>query len=286
MRASRSKRNDSVTVARIVRRVLQSDPEQEYFLYVPQTAVREAPVLVVVHGIARNAREQARHFASYAKALGVVLVAPTFAEARFPDYQRLGRRGRGARADDTLDAIVDEVAWLTGSHATRIHMFGYSGGAQFVHRYVMAHPQRVARAAVAAAGWYTFPHARTRFPYGTRSSRQLPGVRFDPGTFLRVPIVVIVGSEDTTSEALRTSERVNRQQGTTRVERAQNWVAAMRSAAGVYGLEPKVSLARIEGGAHSFEHLMRKGKLGEIVFEALFELPLASTAKGRSNGHG
>jgi hypothetical protein len=47
-----------------------------------------------------------------------------------------------------------------------------------------------------------------------------------------------------------------------------------------------VSFAPIEGGPHSFEHLMRVGKLGEHVFEALFELPLAASAKGRSNGHG
>ena len=41
-------------------------------------------------------------FSSYCEALGVVLVAPYFEVGRSRDYQRLGRLGRGPRADVAL----------------------------------------------------------------------------------------------------------------------------------------------------------------------------------------
>lgn len=273
----------SLRTERVLRRVLQADPGQEYFVYVPSTGGQEAPLFVAVHGISRNAREQTKRFAGYSEKYGVVLVAPHFPAERYGDYQRLGREGRGTRADVALDSIVEEVAWLTGANATQIYLFGYSGGAQFVHRYAMAHPQRVAGAAVAGAGWYTFPDPRQRFPYGIRRNRHLASVRFDPEEFLRVPMTVLVGEQDTTLEGLRQTERVNRQQGATRVERARNWVEAMRSAAAAYRLDSLVSLDLIDGGAHSFEDLMQQGQLGDRVFAALFGPPLIQ-AEGGGNG--
>src|SRR5262245_27992916 len=141
---------------RVVRRMLRANPRQEYFLYVPSSGGARAPLFVTVHGISRNAQEHATLFSRHAEAYGVVLVAPYFAEGQHGDYQRLGRAGRGGRADATLDSIIVEVASLTGASTQKIYLFGFSGGAQFAHRYTMAHPRQVARAAVAAAGWYTY----------------------------------------------------------------------------------------------------------------------------------
>jgi dienelactone hydrolase len=261
----------SLPVHRVVRRVLHADPGQEYFVYVPKSGGEGAPLLVAVHGISRNAREVATLFSKHAESHGVVLVAPVFSAERSGDYQRLGRKGRGNRADQALEAIVEEVALLTGAQASEFYLFGYSGGAQFAHRYSMANPHRVARAAVAAAGWYSFPDARERFPYGIAPNRDLPGVRFDPEEFLRVPITVLVGDDDTSDDGVRRTARVDRQQGETRVERARNWVAAMQAAAQAYRLPSLVSCETIPGGGHSFATLMKEKHLGAAVFRALFE---------------
>ena len=241
----------SLPRGQVLRRAREDDPARQYFLRVPIAA-------------------------------RPVLVAPYFSHGHSADYQRLGRTGRGPRADAALHAILEEVAWLTGASTARIHLFGFSGGAQFAHRYAMAHPQRVARAVVAASGWYTFPDSRTRFPYGIRSSRDLPGVRFDPEEFLRVPITVIVGDRDTSSEDLRSTRRASRQ-GADRVERARNWVEAMRAAARACRYDPAVTLDLIPGGDHSFASLMESGGLGERVFAALFG---ASSPPAAGNGRG
>jgi pimeloyl-ACP methyl ester carboxylesterase len=253
---------------RLLRRALRADPSQEYLAYVPSDGGPEPPLFVSVHGLSRNAEEQAGLFSPWCEAVGAVLVAPRFAAEQHGDYQRLGRN----RADLVLDSILEEVAASTGALAPRIHLFGYSGGAQFAHRYAMAHPQRVARAVVASAGWYTFPDARLRFPYGIRPSPKLPDLCFDPEQFLRVPMLVLVGGKDLTEGGLRRGERIDRQQGVTRVERARSWVAAMRAAADAFHLPPLVSLQEVEGSTHAFSHFAEHGSLAERVFDALFGL--------------
>jgi poly(3-hydroxybutyrate) depolymerase len=254
----------------VVRRTLRTDASQEYLLYVPDTGGRGAPIFISMHGISRNVEEHATLFAPYAERQGVVLVAPYFPPDAHDDYQRLGRKGRGPRADLVLDAIVAEVEALTGARGSTIYLFGFSGGAQFAHRFAMAHPERVARAAVAAAGWYTFPDSGTPYPYGIGPSGELEGVRFDPEAFLRVPITVFVGTEDTGLENLRQNSAVNRQQGATRRERAQNWTTAMRRAAKERGQEPLVTCELVPRIEHSFKQFMLEGGLGDKVFAALF----------------
>ena len=258
-------------------------PGQEYFAYVPASGGDHAPVFVAVHGISRNVHEHASLFAPLCEKVGAVLLAPFFPSDRCPDYQRLGRLGRGPRSDQALDTVVDEIGGLTGTRTDRLLMFGFSGGAQFVHRYTMAHPHRVARAVSAAAGWYTFPDRRLRYPYGMGRTRELPEVRFDPEEFLRVPITVIVGEQDVSSLDLRSTDRVIRQQGVTRLDRARNWVAAMQAAAEAHHLEPLVRLETIPGGDHTFMSLMLHGGLGERAFAALFG-PLPS--RPRRSVHG
>jgi hypothetical protein len=133
----------------------------------------------------------------------------------------------------------------------------------------MAHPERVAGAVVAASGWYTFPDAGTRYPYGIAPSGELP-VRFEPAKFLRVPMTVVVGLDDTTNADLRRNERVDARQGVTRVERARSWVESMRAAAETHHVEPRVSLQEVPGIGHSFGEFVREGRLAERIFEALF----------------
>jgi poly(3-hydroxybutyrate) depolymerase len=254
----------------VLLRALRSDPTQEYLAYVPHSAGRHAPVLVSVHGVSRNAHEQAAVFSELCDAHGAVLVAPIFNVDQHKDYQRLGRKGRGARVDHLLHRHLAEMVSLSGADATQVYLFGFSAGAQFAHRYLLAHPHRVARAVVVAAGWYTFPDATQRFPYGIRSNGSLEGVVFNPERFLRVPVEVVVGGRDVGSTNLKRGERVDAQQGTNRLERARRWVGAMRAAAEAHGLEPTVTLTEVPNIDHSFREFCARGALVERVGRFLF----------------
>ncbi len=255
----------TVTRGEVVEASLTGRLSLDYFLFVPADAPRDAPLLVTIHGISRNAREHAESFAPLAARYGFIVVAPRFEEGRYDDYQRLGRRGRGPRADAALDHLIDELE-RRGLASGELFLFGYSGGAQFVHRYVMAHPERVRAGIVASAGWYTFPDPTVDYPYGIRLDAELPDVRLRPEAFLRVPMLAVVGDDDRErDESLRRSAALDRQQGKNRVERAKRWVRAMRTAARERDMHPRVDLALLEDAGHSFEESMQAG-LGERVF--------------------
>ncbi len=260
----------TLPVGQVLLRSVRADSGQHYYVYVPRHGGQGARIFVAVHGTSRNAEEHARLLSPYAETSGVVLLAPFFPAGDFDDFQRLGRAKHGRRSDDGLESIVEEVASLTGAAATKIYLFGFSGGAQFAHRYTMAHPERVARAAVTSAGWYTFPDPGTDYPYGTRP-KGLSGVTFDPSRFLQVPIAVFVGEADTTSRNMRRNAQVDRQQGVTRLDRARNWTVAMRNTANALHIEPQITFEHVPGIAHSFRQFMEDGQLGDRVFKALFQ---------------
>ena len=248
---------------------LQSDLQQSYFLYIPQRIEDHAKIFVTVHGISRNAKQHARKFAAFAEKYGVILIAPYFPEDQFPDYQRLGRKGK--RADIALNAIVAEVAQLTGADASKFYLFGYSGGAQFAHRYMMAYPHRIAKVALGAAGWYTFPDQLLKFPKGIMQSHSLPLVRFNPEQFLQIPVCVLIGERDNRRDnELNQSSRIDRLQGRTRLERGKRWIEAMTAQAHASGLSTSYSLELLPDSPHSFSISMRRGEMGEKAFDFLF----------------
>lgn len=255
----------------LVERKLVGEPSLDYWLYVPRGEIRGAPVLVTVHGISRNARIHAESFAQLAERHGAVLLAPRFSSREFGDYQRLGRTQLGPRADRLLLRLVDHVAGLTGAVGQKILLFGYSGGAQFAHRFAMAHPERVAVAAVSSSGWYTFPDRERWYPYGIRASARLPGVRFEPMAFLQIPMLVTVGERDVKrGRSLRRARHLDRQQGRNRVERAQRWVEAMAEEARTHALPSAVELQVLGGVHHSFTQNFERAALGERVAAFLF----------------
>ena len=172
-----------------------AEPPAGCHLFLPDSLNPTTPLLVCVHGISRNAEEHLRGFAPIAAAHGVAVMAPVFAPVPFPDYQRLGRQGKGLRADIVLQSMLQRLARQVGLAADRIYLFGHSGGAQFVHRYAMAYPAQVARYVVSAAGWYTLPDPTLAYPFGTGTNAGLPGIAFDPPAFLRVPGAVLVGTQ-------------------------------------------------------------------------------------------
>jgi len=192
------------------------EPSLGYYLYAPDNSTLDTPVLVVVHGISRDAKEQIELFRDYADRNGVVLIAPRYTENNYPDFQRLGRRGRGQRADIALIKLLDSLPYR--SVRDGVFLFGYSGGGQFTHRFSMAHPEKVKAAIVAAPGWYTMPNTKISYPYGLRIGGSLPGVRFQPDRFIHVPTLVVVGEQDTLrDDNLRKSKSLDRRQGQNRV---------------------------------------------------------------------
>lgn len=255
-------------VGRVVLRSVGGEPRQRYYQYVPVHAPVPGRTLVSVHGISRNARDHARLLAPLAERYGATVIAPLFDEGFFSDYQRLGRRGRGRRADLALNDILNDAL---GMAPPAIRLFGYSGGGQFAHRYTLAYPDRVAALALAAPGWFTFPDPKRRYPYGLAGAHVLPGVRFEPERFLRVPTLVLVGAHDVERGAsLRRSRRLDADQGCDRVARGKRWIGAMRREARRLGIATRFVFECMPNTDHDFVAAMTRDGMGVTVFSFLF----------------
>jgi len=249
---------------------LTTDHSQAYFLYLPKTIKSNTRIIVSIHGISRKALSHIHHFKRLAKRHNVILVAPIFSKERFPDYQRLGRDDRGLRADFVLNDIIAEVSKLTGVSSNLFYLFGYSGGGQFAHRYALVHPERVAGLAVGAAGWYTYPNSARRYPHGTKLSPKLSNVNFLLDPFLKIPVSVFVGEWDNERDmALNQSERIDRQQGLTRLERAERWINALRLAATAKQFNTAYHFEILANAGHSFTACVKYGNLAHRVFDKL-----------------
>jgi len=241
---------------------LRGRKEQRYCLAIPEDGQVDQ-VIVLVHGISRKNRWLIESFWPLVRERNIALVAPLFSEAKHKDFQRLGRSGKGPRADLAMDAILAEVSKLTGWQQGKAYFFGHSAGAQYVQRYMFAHPQKVIRAALSAAGCYTFPR-NDNYPLGIREADDLPGVHFEPLRFLRIPTAVFIGLEDTVrDESLNCSRRVDRLQGKNRLERARNWVQAMHIASCQYFLKPTTELFEIAGISHDYAEAVKSRELNQ-----------------------
>ena len=250
------------------RRALRSDPTNEYLLYRPTGASIDSPLLVVVLGVSRHWQQQVAAFIPACERLGVTLLSPGMGGSVRAGYRSIGRQEN--RADVFLHDCLREVSLLTGLDATRFRLFGHSSGAQFAHRYLMAHPHRVESAVIAGARWYTFPDTKRKFPFGIRSTKRLPDIAFNPEQYLRVRVTVLEGTRDTEEDVFRNSQEISAQQGKHRLERARRWVAAMKAQAQAHAMPSMIELNEIDGVDHHFGPLCREGRLIQRVFWSLF----------------
>ncbi|BAO82068.1 predicted esterase [Serpentinimonas raichei] len=232
------------------------------------------PVLVAVHGIGRAARSQVQAFIGRANQQGRLVVAPRFDSTHWPGYQRLGPRGR--RADAALLMLLESIGFRWRVNTRRIALFGYSGGAQFAHRFALLHPHRIENLCVCASGWYTWPDEQA-FPHGlglplhksvgngqAAGGGVLSAQRL--ARFLQIPIEVAVGSEDChVDENTRSSPPLDALQGRDRLTRARRWVAQLRHIGQMRGLSSQVRLTVLPQAGHDFKQCMASGQLAELA---------------------
>jgi len=252
--------------------VSNGEPDLGYYFYLPATKVVPSNVIVSVHGISRNIDEHIWAMRSWADKYGVALIMPLYDKMDFHDYQRLGRNGHGPRADIPLIRILNEVEENFGINTQKIDLFGFSGGAQFSHRFSLLHPQRVSRLGIASAGWYTWPDNRQAYPMGTANTLGLQNAEIDLEGMLQIPTCIFVGERDTKrSRSLNTSPQLDKTQGENRLQRAKNWANAMQQAASDRGINASMQLEILPNTKHSFRQAVTRGKLISRLFECFYE---------------
>lgn len=254
----------------------------ECWMTLPDRPSKAAPPLVAIHGIKRAARQQAALLGARAAAKGQVVVAPLFDEERWPRYQQAVKKGRADLALMKVIAALREEGIINDD---AFELCGFSGGAQFSHRFAMLHPREVSRLTTASAGWYTFPDAAP-FPYGFGAK---DGWKRDWGgrmahnldDFLRIPINVAVGSKDSIADQnTRSRGDINEQQGRTRLARAANWAETLKSEASRRNITAGINFTILPGCGHDFHQCVEKGGLDRIIIPSTVRrAPVRRTAR-------
>jgi len=171
-----------------------------YLVYVPKSYRRseETRLMAAIHGTYSWPEGYIKICKADAERFRFVLLAPHFEFGRFPWFGGLNvGRHRRLRADLRLLEIIKDLSTMLPFDADRILLFGHSEGGQFVHRFALAHPQRVFRAAAGAVGHWVRPEADLRFPFGTKMSPYAQDLnRLDFGDLVRTDLVAVVGAQD------------------------------------------------------------------------------------------
>lgn len=235
---------------------------------IPRGALPGQPPLFALHGISRDVGALYAAFSRPAQTAGRILVVPHFHEKDWKIFQRIGQ----ARPDKSLLALKQMLGQTGICTARQIELFGFSGGAQLAHRFAMLYPQHVSRLHLGAAGWYCLPDQTLAYPAGLREAKggQQPNFRSAKlaqlDGFLRIPLRVYVGTEDTARDAaMRKAPDLDAVQGPHRLARAATYVARFADAAARRQVTPDLSLTHLPGCGHDFAQCAAKADLAHLV---------------------
>jgi len=184
------------------------DPRFSYCLYVPpgyRSGGVRPELLVVVHGSPRTFMEFRDHFQDFGEDRNTLVLCPLFpvgvnGDGNADGYKYLSEPG--IRYDGVLLDMVAEVKERWGLSCEQFGLFGFSGGAQFVNRFLLLRPQSLWACSIGAPGSVTLLDDRRDWWVGVRD------VAIDIETLRRVPVQTLVGAAD-----LDTQEITHREGG-------------------------------------------------------------------------
>ncbi|MBA4017464.1 MAG: hypothetical protein C0483_09850 [Pirellula sp.] len=228
--------------------------------FVPEDAGNDAPVLIVMHGVNRDADRYRDEWIPYARKYRFLLLVPEFSKQAFPGEDRynsgntLDEQQRPLPRDQwtfsLIEPIFDAMKLATDNRSERYFLYGHSAGAQFVHRFLFHVPEaRVVKAVAANAGWWTLPDTAVKFPYGFQ------GAALDGDALkkvVRLPLVVLLGTADIDAQHVnlrRTPEAMA--QGPHRFARGKSFYDAGKRQAKKLGVPLNWQLATAPGVGHS-----------------------------------
>lgn len=208
-------------------------PAVKVFYVEPEGLGPDAPIVIVMHGVKRNASEYRDNWVDLAERHGLRVYVPQFSQQDFPGseaYNLGSPNDLGIRSFDAIEPLFASIQKRLESSQAFYTIFGHSAGAQFVHRFsCLADAPHLGLAISANAGWYTMPNRAVEWPYG------LAGVASDacsPESWLSKPVLVMLGDQDTDPSDVnlrRTPEAMR--QGPHRFARGLNFQQSAKSEA-------------------------------------------------------
>jgi len=240
------------------------------FTYRP-AGCSDPSLLMVFHGIARNARTYRDDARTLANRLCLLVVAPLFDRQVFPGwrYQR-GGIVNGAVVQDARDftgrLVLDLVNWVRQQEGRPIaySLFGHSAGGQFVDRLAAFVPTEARHIVVANAGSYVFPSLDIDAPFGLGKVYSGPEGEAALRRYLQQPLTVYLGEGDTRDDE-RNDYPEALAQGASRYQRGRNVFDAGKTLAQTRDWPFNWRLVELPGVGHNARKMLAAPQASEAL---------------------
>ncbi len=194
----------------------------------------DGPVIMVFHGVLRNAEEYRDDSVEMSERFRALIVAPLFDEATFPKpkYQFGGilKNGKATPSDEWtgeyVNRIVKEIRRREGRPEMPLYLIGHSGGGQFVIRTSAFVGTDAKRIVAANPGTHLFPTRTADFPFGFRGLPDELQTDVRLKSYLAQPLTIYLGTKDIERDEYLDVTDPAELQGKTRFERGQNAFSA------------------------------------------------------------
>ncbi len=218
-----------------------AEPLNIYY-YRPEKWTAERPIVVVFHGVQRNAKEYRDNWIELAEQYNLLVVCPEFSQSKYPGV-RYYNMGNISDTDDETGTINPQSQWIFPAinhiiSATKLQfnasnapitLFAHSAGAQLIHRYLLlGNPQKDVQIISANAGWYTMPDDKVDFPYGI-TNIAVNGSELVSA--FRKPVIILLGEQDIKRSKILRKRPLADAQGQNRLERGMNFFAKAKAKA-------------------------------------------------------
>ena len=242
----------------------QPDRPLTVYTYRPAACDAKCPLVIVMHGVSRDASNYRGFWEAAADRYRLVIAAPEFSKRYWPRAAAYNLGDVAAHPGDpakwsysAVEHLFDEIA----GGRTGYVLFGHSAGGQFVHRMALFLPGSRATMMVAAnPGWYTMPEWRAAraadpFPYS------MAGAPVGAGALkqaLARPFTLMQGTADVDphDKDLVHNGAADRE-GANRYERGQAFFAAAQAAAKELDVPFAWKRVDVPGVAHSGSRMSR-----------------------------
>ena len=242
-----------------------NDVDFEVFYHVPNSYTASSKVVFAMHGGGRDAEGVRNYMINISNQYNFIVVAPKVSSSDFSlgDGYNLGNvyvdgdnpststlNNENEWSFSIIEPLFDSVKSSLSLENDRYNMFGFSAGAQFVHRFIQFKPDaRFDKVVAGAAGWYTVPDSSIPFPYGYDNSIL---VSTNMSDLLSRNLFIQVGAfdNDPNSPGLRHNEYADAQ-GLNRVTRAVHFFETGQNFSNSNNLDFNWSLHIIQGAGHN-----------------------------------
>jgi poly(3-hydroxybutyrate) depolymerase len=253
------------------------------FTYKPKS-YPDGPLVVVFHGLLRNAAEYCSNAVPLAECYHVIIAAPLFDTNRFSndDYMRGGVIRKGVIQPHEnwtylrLPEVIKVVRQREDKPALPYCFIGHSGGAQFLMRLAALYPMKAGRIVVANPGTDLFPRRDWKFGYGFG---ELPKDLSDDAAlqrYLAAPLTLCLGLNDNDPQHPELDRSAAAElEGKFRLERGRACFEFAQKLAQTNGWQFNWRKVEVAGIAHDGKAMLAAKEVQDALFAG--EKPVART---------